>query len=202
VFAIKRQHLKDPDDLTDKAYRELRILLQLSKLQRHHVCANFVFLRDWHKSTPPLMFPTKQDYGPNDQVRWKIVYFHLIIIFSHRSARAAQFLNFELEYADHSLPALKEVTLLEFKVILFQIIYALYVAQRYFKLVHNDLHSKNILLQEMDPRSPYMAFHDLDRIWYGRKYIVKITDFGTYFIFKLRRYPLAILPFVVFCLSY
>jgi hypothetical protein len=34
------------------------------------MCENFVYLRDWLKSVPPLMFPVSGKYGAEDQVRF------------------------------------------------------------------------------------------------------------------------------------
>lgn len=68
--------------------------------------------------------------------------------------------------------------LIQFKRILFQALYALYVAQKEYKFVHNDLHAKNVLLQDENPEKPFLAFQDFDRIWYTSGDVVKITDFG------------------------
>lgn len=79
TFAVKRQHLADPDNLTDKAYRELRILMQLRRLRELRMCENFVFLRDWIKSVPPLMFPVSGVYKPDAQVRCFFVRNHIVV---------------------------------------------------------------------------------------------------------------------------
>ena len=42
IFAIKFHPLKDPTDLRDSGYRELRILLSLQKLSHSNKCRNFV----------------------------------------------------------------------------------------------------------------------------------------------------------------
>ncbi|EFA77245.1 hypothetical protein PPL_12456 [Heterostelium album PN500] len=71
------------------------------------------------------------------------------------------FLNFILEYADlNSLP--KELKMDQLKSILFQIIYALSVAQTEFEFVHNDLHEKNILLASLPVDKRYVVFHKPD----------------------------------------
>jgi serine/threonine protein kinase len=95
------------------------------------------------------------------------------------SANASvQFLYFELEYAPTPLRSFKNLGLREHKCILFQALYALYIAQKEYKFVHNDLHAKNVLLQEPNPDRPFMAYQDFDRVWYVDGHVVKITDFG------------------------
>jgi multisubunit Na+/H+ antiporter MnhF subunit len=47
-----------------------------------------------------------------------------------------------LEHADMSLMDYRTLTLYEYKCILFQILFALFVAQTEYKFVHNDLHLK------------------------------------------------------------
>lgn len=69
IFAIKVQYLKNPFELQDTPYRELRMLMQLRKLTEEHKSNNFVFrkccssclpkkliVEDWSKCTLPLMF--------------------------------------------------------------------------------------------------------------------------------------------------
>jgi hypothetical protein len=63
LFAVKRQFIGKertwPHDsmLLDRAYRELRMLLQLSQLRSESRCAHFVQLIEHAKSKPPLLFP-------------------------------------------------------------------------------------------------------------------------------------------------
>ena len=71
-----------------------------------------------------------------------------------------------------------EITEDEWLSILFQIIYSLIVAQKYYSFCHNDLHSSNIMFE---PSSDEFLYYNI----YGKIYkiktfgkIVKIIDFG------------------------
>jgi len=61
---------------------------------------------------------------------------------------------------------------------LFQVLFALYVAQKEYEFVHNDLHKKNILLVEPSDKNEYSHFCDEDCTWFTTGLFVKITDFG------------------------
>src|SRR3989338_10178253 len=54
VFAIKRQTIKEPLNLNDKAYRELRIFLRLRQMYDQHLTPNFVRIESWFKSAGPI----------------------------------------------------------------------------------------------------------------------------------------------------
>lgn len=118
TFAIKKQLLHQPQDFAERAYRELLIFKTLSSLRdrtqyypKPEFC-NFIRLRDW----------------------WKIL--------DHDSEH--QRLHMVLEKADMALADLVTakvpLTLYELRCILFQSLFALYVAQTEFEFVHNDLH--------------------------------------------------------------
>jgi len=86
-------------------------------------------------------------------------------------------MHYVLERADITLAEKNKLSLYDYKSILFQIIFALNVAQKEFEFVHNDLHAKNILLMERD-KSEYLKLQDGNHTWYTSGYVVKITDFG------------------------
>jgi serine/threonine protein kinase len=88
-------------------------------------------------------------------------------------------MHFILEYADSTLFEMKDkLDLLQFKSVLFQILYALYIAQTELEFNHNDLHLKNILLKWV-PNGEFAEFKDYDgTCWYTNSYTVKICDFG------------------------
>jgi len=54
----------------------------------------------------------------------------------------------------------------------------LYVAQKEYEFVHNDLHKKNILLVVPSDKNEYSLFRDEDCTWFTTGLFVKITDFG------------------------
>jgi len=144
--AIKEQKIDSPSNLSDRAYRELRILEQLKylkdKKQYYPHETNFVDFLDWFKA--------KDD---------------------------SQFMYYVLSRADLTLADVKQLPLYSFKCILFQILFALYVAQKEYEFVHNDLHLKNVLLVNT-ASSDYCLFKDEEISWYITGRIVKITDFG------------------------
>jgi hypothetical protein len=55
---------------------------------------------------------------------------------------------FILDYAEKSLFG-QRLDSQTFRSVLFQLLYALFIAQREFQFVHHDLHAKNILLQDL-----------------------------------------------------
>lgn len=111
AFAIKKQLIKSPHNLEDRAYREVFILQQLNKLQNkknyYPLESNYVGFVNWFK-------------GKEDD----------------------QYMHYVLECADFTLFELKSMSLYEYKCILFQVLFALYVAQKEFEFMHNDLHMK------------------------------------------------------------
>eukprot|EP01116_Phalansterium_solitarium_P024473 TRINITY_DN8992_c0_g1_i2.p1 TRINITY_DN8992_c0_g1~~TRINITY_DN8992_c0_g1_i2.p1 ORF type:complete len:913 (-),score=145.48 TRINITY_DN8992_c0_g1_i2:270-3008(-) len=155
VFAIKERPVRKPDELSDSAYRELRILLQLKQLADQHKCFNFVKLEEFSKIKPPLAFFSPPGLPPDQQ-----------------------YLLFVLEYAERDLSSFKPetFTVRSLKMILFQIVYALYVAQADIHFVHNDFHIKNILINEQAYR--HWVVRDGDDVWCLSGLFVKITDFG------------------------
>ncbi len=155
TFAVKQQFVHDPSSLHDQAYRECRILLQLNHLRLERKCFNFVHLEQWFKSRPPLLFGANH-YGDLASS----VYMYFVLDFAQRNLFYEQRLDDE-----------------QFRLVLFQLLYALSVAQREFQFVHHDLHLKNVLLQDQLPGT-VMVFQDLGTTWYVPGPLVKIADFG------------------------
>eukprot|EP01126_Amoeba_proteus_P015304 TRINITY_DN16875_c0_g1_i1.p1 TRINITY_DN16875_c0_g1~~TRINITY_DN16875_c0_g1_i1.p1 ORF type:complete len:191 (-),score=26.06 TRINITY_DN16875_c0_g1_i1:264-836(-) len=87
-------------------------------------------------------------------------------------------MHYVLECADLTVQDIREMTLSQFRSILFQVLFALYVAQKEYEFVHNDLHRKNILLVQPENDMEYMEFRDGEVTWYVVGHVVKITDFG------------------------
>lgn len=127
IYAIKEQIIGDPKSVQETAYRELLILERLSRLRDEQECVNFVGLREWFKEW-------KNEDDNDDQQ-------------SIDDQQQQQALSFVLEFADVPLSKRSKLTLIEFKSIVFQVLFALACAQQACEFVHNDLHLDNILLQ-------------------------------------------------------
>ncbi len=156
VVAVKQQFVQDPSALHDQAFREARILLQLNHLALERKCPNFTFLEEWFKSRPPLLFGATPRGDPSSSV----------------------YMYFVLDFAERNLFG-QRLEVEQFRSVLFQLLYALSVAQREFQFVHHDLHLKNILLQELPEGVTTLVYHDAGTVWYlpGGP-LVKIADFG------------------------
>lgn len=158
TLAIKRQIIKSPNNPKDQAYRELLIFNYLSNLQ----CQNFINIFDWYKIRPPL--------SPHDYIEE-----------NKENLNNKQFMHIVMEYAEEVLAKIKTLYLSEYKSILFQILFALYKAQKELEFNHNDLHAKNILLKKLSKESFHLYETEIDGIKYKWKtihYSVKICDFG------------------------
>jgi hypothetical protein len=59
TFAVKRQAIHAPRQLTDRSYRELLIFQHLNQLIEKNKCVNFVELIEWFKATPNIMTPDR-----------------------------------------------------------------------------------------------------------------------------------------------
>ena len=176
TFAVKRQPIKYPTSLDDKSYRELIILQQIYNLTETNKCINFVVLIEWFKATPDLLTPKKKKKIDNNKENNTN---------TARPKKPPQLMHFVLEYADgNTLSEAKHLTLGELKGILFQLMYALAVAQQELEFVHNDLHFGNILLKSMPSGKKYMSCtyahigKSTQSTWFVSGHLVKITDFG------------------------
>ena len=125
LYAIKQQPIRDTLNLSDKAFRELRTFLRLNRLYEDRKCPNFVRLLKWRKCSTPLFTPPGKT--------------------SHHNA----YLIFVLEYVGEVLSKYKLSTVAELRCILFQLLFALYVAQKECQFVHLDFHSKNLLVKDL-----------------------------------------------------
>eukprot|EP01130_Rhizamoeba_saxonica_P011756 TRINITY_DN4890_c0_g1_i1.p1 TRINITY_DN4890_c0_g1~~TRINITY_DN4890_c0_g1_i1.p1 ORF type:complete len:359 (-),score=76.03 TRINITY_DN4890_c0_g1_i1:58-1134(-) len=142
--AIKKQLIKDPKEITDRSYKEAKILDELLSLKESEYypngVTNFIESLDWFKGREG-----------ND-------YIHYI-----------------MECADHTLEETKLLPLNLYRSIVFQVLFAIYVAQTELQFVHNDLHLKNILLKDTEET---ITLSKGEKSWYITKYLVKIADFG------------------------
>lgn len=151
-LALKRQIVQDKHSNQDRSYREFRILEQLGKLKTD----TFVCLVDWFKIHPPLFPGDLEDHEDEE-------YFHLV-----------------LEYVEETFYSKRKegpLSIEEFKCILFEILFALHIAQRELEFNHNDLHHRNILLKKLEPGT-YRTHEDGSNKWYTTCYAVKLCDFG------------------------
>jgi serine/threonine protein kinase len=167
--AIKTTHIAVPNDYNDTCYRELRILLALKFLNHDRLCPNFIHIIDWFKSkdspwriehkydismyTDDAQEPPDDDDEPEftcvtvlDSITTKPEEENLI------KKSKQQYLSIVMERADMNIDEYltsidNVIYLTEFKCILFQILFALHVSQRYCGFVHNDLHLGNVMLK-------------------------------------------------------
>eukprot|EP01105_Mastigella_eilhardi_P007760 TRINITY_DN1941_c0_g1_i1.p1 TRINITY_DN1941_c0_g1~~TRINITY_DN1941_c0_g1_i1.p1 ORF type:complete len:487 (-),score=150.18 TRINITY_DN1941_c0_g1_i1:540-2000(-) len=95
-----------------------------------------------------------------------------------KEKRERQFMDFVLELADRSLADIDSLTFDEYRCVVFQIVWALGVAQKEMEFVHWDFHLKNILVT--DEPALLCQYTDAQHhlTWYTTGPIVKITDFG------------------------
>jgi hypothetical protein len=131
--------------------REWRIFNRLSSLAVRGLCFNFVQMADFYVER------ARQEDG------------------------SARYVDFVLEFADARLDEATKrgLSLIEFKEVAFQLVWALHIAQREMQFVHWDLHARNVLLQRPQGGA-VCSFADQasDTTWYASHWIVKITDFG------------------------
>jgi serine/threonine protein kinase len=148
-YAIKNQFIKSPANIADRAYRELKILEELNTLKEKEY------------------YPNKDSNFISVLDWWK----------AKDDDTEEPIMHYVLECADITLADVKQLSLYDFKCILFQILFALHIAQKEYEFVHNDLHAKNILLMNRE-KSEYLKICDGDNTWFTSGYVVKITDFG------------------------
>jgi hypothetical protein len=107
TYAIKRQVVKSPLNPSDRAYRELKVLKHLSEIN----CDHFVSMHDWFKVRTPLALDSNTPPSPH------------------------QYMHYILEYAEICLAKVKVLSLSEYKSVLFQILFALYKAQKHLGMI-------------------------------------------------------------------
>jgi hypothetical protein len=198
LFAMKRQHIgKDGSQqsmaLLERAYRELRIMLQLAQLHADSRCAHFVQLVDYVKAKPPLLFPGR--YEPDDVFMYYVLEYAAVDLHTLRSdapryaeaSRAAQSLattplqtNFDERVERMRLALFDAVSNVRgFTALVFQMVWALACAQKRYSFVHNDLHMKNVLLCLPELSETCQAYlDDSNQCWFTDRLMVKIADFG------------------------
>lgn len=161
TLAVKRQPIREPHKISDKAYRELRILQQLSKLNSK----NFISIVDWFKVHDLNASQSILNRTPGGKNYYQY------------------FMHYVLEFAGTTLAQhIKQLDVDQVRSITFQIVHALNLAAEEFQFNHNDLHAKNILLKQMDEGE--LEFYDvmdklgLKRRFQTRFYLVKLCDFG------------------------
>lgn len=120
------------------------------------------------------------DYYRNGELRRKI---------KHVRHMKKQYMNFVLERADmtlndHLKTMENKIDLMQYKCILFQILFSLHIAQRDFEFVHNDLHLGNVMMKHLSLPSyiTHFAFAFEEKCWLCPvaqfPYMIKLTDFG------------------------
>ena len=124
--AIKRQCLNDPTNKESIAYRELKIMQQLARtIAGTH---NFISLLDWNKCWLKTS-PKKNKKGSEVQC--------VNLIMDQAGEPLVQFLGKD-----------KFISIYLFRQILFQVLYSLKKAQEACEFMHNDLHLRNILIDQ------------------------------------------------------
>jgi serine/threonine protein kinase len=84
-------------------------------------------------------------------------------------------MHYIMECADKTLADAKNIPGHEFKEVLFQILYALNLAQSQIEFSHNDLHLRNILLSKI--KYPITINHK-EKTFHFKDWEVKICDYG------------------------
>ncbi|GAM28704.1 hypothetical protein SAMD00019534_118800 [Acytostelium subglobosum LB1] len=197
-FAVKRQYISSPGNKQNQCYRELIILEHLGKLMSQNKSCNFVTMVEWYKTAP--YDGTDNVDVANDQLdNQRHRYLRTKDTGDKIHLRTQQYMNFVLEYADlkslYTYRQTNDITLRQYKSILFQVLHALSIAQRDLEFMHNDLHIGNILLQSLPTGKKYIMYQDdlessnssdtdsepssrLYQTWVVDHSIVKISDYG------------------------
>ena len=147
-FAVmKRQAIRDTA-VKEKAAREIRIMEQLSSLSLSHRTPNFIRIEKWFNSSRIPFLSSSSSPSASS------------------SSTSASDLYIVMEYAELSLSSLRPLSLSLYRSILFQLLFTLSVAQNEYLFIHNDLHLRNILLQNPSPARPILAYHDRGMVWF------------------------------------
>lgn len=197
---MKRQHIgKDGSQqsvaLLERAYRELRIMLQLAQLHADSRCSHFIQLLDYVKAKPPLLFPGR--YEPDDVFMYYVLEYAAVDLHTLRAdaprylaaatdaVGAANSTNLTVSAFDERVGRMRSVLFgavsdaRGFTALVFQILWALACAQKRYSFVHNDLHMKNVLLCLPDHSETCQAYlDDSNQCWFTDRFLVKIADFG------------------------
>lgn len=151
LFA-KRVLVLSPDNEADKAYREERILHELNKLAARGLCFNFVSV---------VMS------GPSQGER------------RSSGSLPSSYMELVMEKAEGgNLKDRKEMSVRQMKELLFQLVYALYVAQREYQFVHYDLHDKNVMVADLEEGQGLRIDTRAHGSFYFDTLLVKIADFA------------------------
>lgn len=106
------------------------------------------------------------------------VCFNFVTVLLSGLSRDARHLELVLERGGENLGALGALPLVSLREVLFQVVYALSVAQREFRFVHYDLHAGNVLVEPVGPgRHCAIELRD-GRVFYVRHTLAKVADFG------------------------
>ena len=149
LVAVKKQVLASPTSVSDVSIREWRIFNRLAQLAARRQCINFVLMVD--------------------------------CFVERRAEDERRYVDFVLEYADARLDEAArrgDVDLRGYREIVFQLLWALCVAEQEMRFVHRDMHLRNVLLQRPARRTLVSYTDDDGHTWWTRTWIVKISDFG------------------------
>ncbi|KAF2076614.1 hypothetical protein CYY_002100 [Polysphondylium violaceum] len=185
LFAIKRQLISSPGNKLNQTYREIIILEHLGKLA-NKTC-NFIQLINYYKAMPSKSGSNiSSNSNSNEMELKKYQYMHLILEYANLQSLA--------KYKSIH----KEIKMSQMKSLIFQVLYALSIAQKDLEFAHNDLHLGNILLKSFPSEKKYIVIqdklssavnngyqqsnqhqHQEYRAWViGGDWVIKLSDFG------------------------
>jgi hypothetical protein len=90
----------------------------------------------------------------------------------------AEYLEMVMERGGETLHARRSMRLDQLREILFQLLYALDVAQRELRFVHYDLHDKNLMIEDLAENTSLSIQLADGRIFYCQSVLLKIADFA------------------------
>jgi serine/threonine protein kinase len=89
-----------------------------------------------------------------------------------------EYLEMVLERGGATLHQRRQLTVAQLRDLLFQLLYALDVAQRELRFVHYDLHDKNLMIEDLKKGTALaIQLHD-GRLFHCRSLLLKIADFA------------------------
>jgi hypothetical protein len=89
-----------------------------------------------------------------------------------------EWMELVMERSGGTLFERKSMTVAQLREMLFQLLYALHIAQRELRFVHYDLHSKNVLLEDLAPGTSCSIVLADGKRFYSQLLLVKIADFA------------------------